>query len=113
VPYGKICDFCATSLDVAVGPATLVRAEQRLVARALPSSQLLMAALRECHVGQADETGWRIAPVNTWLWVFSSQTVTVSTIECSRGHEGPEAILGPEFVGVRVVDGLKSYDVLA
>jgi transposase len=65
VPYGKICDFCATSLDVAVGPATLVRAEQRLVARALPSSQLLMAALQECHVVHADETGWRIAPVNT------------------------------------------------
>jgi len=113
VPYRKICDFLATYLDVELCPATLVRAEQRLAAVALPSYELLLDVLRRCHVVHADETGWRIAQVNAWLWVFSSQTVTVYAIEFSRGHEVPEAILGPEFAGVLVVDGLKSYDVLA
>lgn len=112
VPYRKICDFFATYLDVEVCPATLVRAEQRLVAVALPSYQVLIDALRRCHVVHADETGWRIAQLNAWLWVFSSQTVTVYTIELSRGHAVPAAILGPEFEGILVVDGLKSYDVL-
>lgn len=41
VPYRKICDFFATYLGVEVCPATLVRAEQRLVAVALPSYQVL------------------------------------------------------------------------
>jgi transposase len=113
VPYRKICDFFATYLGVELCPATLVRAEQRLVALALPSYQLLIEALRRCHVVHADETGWRIERVNAWLWVFSSQTVTVYVIETSRGHEVPEAILGPEFAGVLVVDGLESDDVLA
>ena len=113
VPYRKICDFFATYLAVEVCPATLVRAEQRLVEAALPSYQLLIEALRRCHVVHADETGWRIAQVNAWLWVFSSQTVTVYVIEFSRGHGVPEAMLGPTFAGVLVVDGLKSYDVLA
>jgi transposase len=83
------------------------------VAVALPSSQGLIDALRRCHVVHADETGWRIAQVNAWLWVFSSQTVTVYVIEFSRGHAVPAAILGPAFAGILVVDGLKSYDVLA
>lgn len=113
VPYRKICDFFATYLDIGVCPATLVRAEQRLVALALPSYQRLLDALRRCHVVHADETGWRIGQVNAWLWVFSAQTVTVYVSETSRGHAVPEAILGPEFAGVLVVDGLKSYDVLA
>jgi transposase len=113
VPYRKICDFLATYLGVELCAATLVRAEQRLVAMALPSYQLLIEAVRRCHVVHADETGWRIERVNAWLWVFSAQTVTVYVIETSRGHEVPEALLGPEFEGVLVVDGLQSYDVLA
>lgn len=113
VPYRKICDFFTTYFNVELCPATLVRAEQRLVTVALPSYQMLIDALRRCHVVHADETGWRIDQVNAWLWVFSSQTVTVYVVELSRGHAVPEAILGAEFDGVLVVDGLKSYDVLA
>jgi len=30
----------------------------------------------------------------------------------ARGHQVPEDILGPDFDGYLVVDGLKSYDVL-
>ena len=113
VPYRKICDFLATYLGVEVCAATLVRAEQRLVALALPSYPLLIDALRRCHGVHADERGWRSAQVNAWLWVFSSQTVTGYVVELSRGHAVPAAILGAEFEGVRVVDGLKSYEVLA
>jgi transposase len=57
VPYREVCDFFATDLDIEVCPATLVRAEQRVVAVALPSSQVRIDALRRCHVGPADETG--------------------------------------------------------
>jgi hypothetical protein len=35
---------------------------------------LLLEALRQSHVVQADETGWRIGRLNAWLWVFRSQT---------------------------------------
>src|SRR5262249_50643927 len=49
---------------------------------------------------------------NAWLWVFSSKDVTVYAIRPSRGHDVPEDILGPDFDGYLVVDGLKTYDVL-
>lgn len=113
VPYRKITDFFTSYCDVAICPATLVRAEQRLAELARPTFDLLIDALRRCHVVHADETGWRIQAINAWLWVFSSSTITIYTIRLSRGHDVPEEILGPDFDGILIVDGLKTYDVLS
>jgi transposase len=112
VPYRKICAFFSSYCDLQVCPATLARADQRLALRAQPTYDLLMDALRRCGVVHADETGWRIGRLNAWLWVFSNQDLTIYTIRTSRGHEVPEDILGPDFDGFLVVDGLNSYDVL-
>jgi transposase len=112
VPYRKICDFFATYCDVSICPATFVRAEQRLTKLAKPTYDLLVDALRRARIVHADETGWRINAVNAWLWVFSNQDVTVYAIRQSRGHDVPEEILGPDFDGRLIVDGLNSYTVL-
>jgi transposase len=112
VPYRKICDFLQSYADLHVSPAAFVRAEQRLAQLAQPTYQLLLEALRQCHVVHADETGWRISRLNAWLWVFSSQDVTIYVIRHSRGHDVPEEILGADFDGYLIVDGLKTYDVL-
>ena len=112
VPYRKICDFFTTYCDLDICPATLVRAEQRLTDKAMPTYQLLLDALRRAHVVHADETGWRIGRLNAWLWVFSSKDTTVYVIRRSRGSDVPEEILGDDFDGYLVVDGLKVYDVL-
>jgi hypothetical protein len=90
----------------------LVRAEQRLTELARPTYDLLIDALRQADVVHADETGWRIGSLNAWLWVFSNQDVTVYAIRQSRGHEVPEAILGPDFDGWLIVDGFAAYTVL-
>jgi transposase len=112
VSYRKVTDFLATYADLHVAPATLVRAEQRLADLARPTYGLLLEALRQSHVVHADETGWRIGRCNAWLWVFSSKVATIYVIRRSRGHDVPEVILGPDFDGYLVVDGLQSYDVL-
>jgi transposase len=112
VSYRTICDLLATYTDLHVAPATLVRAEQRLANLARPTYELLLEALRQSLVVHADETGWRIGRLNAWLWVFSSKDVTIYAIRSSRGHDVPEDILGPNFDGYLVVDGLKCYDVL-
>jgi transposase len=113
VSYRKVRDFLATNADLHVAPATFVRAEERLADLARPTYELLLDALRRSHVVHADETGWRIGRLNAWLWVFSSKDVTIYAIRPSRGHDVPEDILGPDFDGYLVVDGLNSYDVLA
>jgi transposase len=115
VPYRKICDFFTTYCALSICPATLVRAEKRLTELARPTYDLLIDALRRANVVHVDETGWRIRAVNAWLWVFSNQQVTVYAIRTgpgARGHTVPEQILGPDFDGYLVVDGLASYTVL-
>lgn len=115
VPYRKICDFFATYVDIAICPATLVRAEQRLTELARPTYELLIDALRRADVVHADETGWRISAVNAWLWVFTNQQVTLYVIRTgpgARGHGVPAEILGPDFDGFLIVDGFACYTVL-
>jgi transposase len=112
VPYRKISDFLATYCDLHVSPSTFVRAEQRFTELARPTYDLLIEALRQSGVVHADETGWRIGRVNAWLWVFSNKDITVYAIRTSRGHEVPEELLGTDFNGVLVVDGLNTYTVL-
>jgi transposase len=115
VSYRKICDFLQTYCQLKVCPAAFIRAEQRLADLARPTYELLIEALRQSHVVHADETGWRVGRVSAWLWVFSSKQATVYVIRTgqgARGHQVPQDILGPDFDGYLVVDGLKSYDVL-
>jgi len=115
VSYRKICDFLHTYCQLKVCPAAFIRAEQRLADLAKPTYELLLEALRQSHVVHADETGWRVGRLNAWLWVFSSKQVTLYVIRTgpgARGHQVPQDILGPDFDGYLVVDGLKSYDVL-
>ncbi len=99
-----------------VCPATLVRAEQRLTQLAhVPPMICSPSTLRQADVVHADETGWRINSVNAWLWVFSNQDTTIYAIRSglgARGHGVPEEILGPDFDGRLIVDGLATYTVL-
>jgi transposase len=114
VSYRKICDFLQTYCHLKACPAAFIRAEQRLAQLARPTYELLVEALRQSHVVHADETGWRVGRLNAWLWVFSSKQATVYVIKTgkgARGHQVPQDILGPDFDGYLVVDGLKSYDV--
>jgi transposase len=115
VSYRKICDFLWTYCHFKACPAAFIRAEQRLAELARPTYELLVEALRQSHVVHADETGWRVGRLSAWLWVFSSKEATAYVIRTgkgARGHQVPEDILGPDFDGYLVVDGLKSYDVL-
>src|SRR5262249_6479827 len=60
----KIADLLATSSELHVAPAPLVRAEQRLADRVRPTYELLLEALRHSHVVHADATGGRLGCLN-------------------------------------------------
>jgi hypothetical protein len=57
----------------------------------------------------ADETGWRVAGVRQWLWVFVGDGVTVYLIAPGRGYEQAEIVLGGGFDGVLERDGWAPY----
>jgi len=113
VSYDNISAFLKNYFGIYVNPSTILQAEDRLLDKAMPTFNLLLDALRRAKIVHADETGWRIGRVNAWLWVFTSNNVTIYAIRYSRGSDVPEDILGATFDGVLIVDGLNSYDVLA
>jgi transposase len=112
VSYDKICDYLHTYCHFQVCPGALIRAEQRLADLARPTYDALLEDLRRAQVVHADETGWRIGRRHAWLWVFSSKDATLYTIRESRGADVPAEILGPDFDGYLICDGLNSYDSL-
>lgn len=108
--YGKVSEVLNDAFHLNVTRGAWQQADQRLANQAQPIYQALIEALQACTVVHSDETGWRIGALSAWLWVFTSQKITVYTIETSRGHEVAMNILGKEFKGVLVSDCFMAYD---
>jgi hypothetical protein len=108
--YGKVSEVLNDAFHLNVTRGAWQQADRRLALQAQPIYQALLETLRACTVVHGDETGWRIGALSAWLWVFTSQKLTVYTIETSRGHEVALNILGKEFKGVLVSDCFLAYD---
>ena len=125
--YAKVSAFFAVAFRLPATPSGLFQADMRLASRARPVYAELIELIRQAMQAFTDETGWRgpraapwprgvpwrIGTLSAWLWVFSSQDVTVYTIRTSRGHEVVLDILGRQFRGVLTCDGLLTYDAAA
>lgn len=108
--YGKVSEVLNDAFHLNVTRGAWQQADRRLALQAQPIYQALQETLRACTVVHGDETGWRIGALSAWLWVFTSQKLTVYTIETSRSHEVALNILGKEFKGVLVSDCFLAYD---
>lgn len=113
VPYAKVADHLKTLSGLDVTPSAFCQSNERLAKKLAPVYEALIAAIRDCCTVYADETGWRIGTLSAWLWVFTSEHITVYVIDTSRGHEVVIEILGREFKGVLVGDCFKAYDAKA
>jgi transposase len=60
----------------------------------------------------ADETGWRVNGVSSWLWCFTSSSATVFTIERSRASPVVLKFITEYFAGVLVSDFWGAYNLL-
>jgi hypothetical protein len=110
VPFAKVADHIRTLSSLVVTPSAICQASQRLANKLDPVYEELIEAIRLCCVVHADETGWRIGTLSSWLWVFTSQRITVYDIDRSRGHEVVIKILGRDFKGTLASDCFLAYD---
>jgi transposase len=108
--YGKVSGVLSDAFHLNVTRGAWQQADRRLALQAQPIYQEMTEALRACVVVHGDETGWRIGALSAWLWVFTSQKLTVYTIATSRSHEVVLDILGKEFKGILVSDCFLAYD---
>jgi len=90
----------------------IYKALARLAGKTEPTYQGLLATARKSIVNWVDETGWRVGGHSQWLWVAESELVTVYSILPGRGSEQLKQILGADYDGWLVHDGLRCYSSL-
>lgn len=110
IPYRKVAELFQLAFGLAVTASGLCQANARLAEKAEPVYAELVEVIRGACAVYADETGWRIGVLSAWLWVFTSQRVTVYGIDKRRSHEVVVEILGQEFQGVLTSDCFLAYD---
>ena len=108
----QVCPVLGQGCGFSASDGALSRAGQRLAKKAEATYEHLVFSLRQQAVVCADETGWKIDGDKAWLWVFTSEQVTLYTIEPRRAGEVAERILGRDFEGVLSCDCLLAYNPL-
>lgn len=72
----------------------------------------LRHAIRQGEVVHADETTWRLAGAQQWLWVAASALAACYRIDPSRSQKAAKALLGEDFGGFVVSDRYVGYHFL-
>ena len=96
-------------LGIGLSPGGLVQALARIGDRCRPTYAALVEAVRQSPVVIGDETGWRVLGDAAWLWIMTTERVTVYGIREGRGFEEAASLLGADYGGVLVRDGWAVY----
>ena len=72
----------------------------------------LRHAVQQAEVVHADETTWRLAGAQQWLWVAASALLACYRIDPSRSQKAAKALLGEDFGGFLVSDRYAGYHFL-
>ena len=91
----------------------LAQGSHRLADRTQALYGKLQEAARASPSVHVDETGWWIVATNSWLWTLATGGLTLYRNDRRRGHGVAQEMLGDDFTGILVSDGLPTYDVLA
>jgi transposase len=107
--YGKTAALLNTVFGLPVSRGGLAHALQRVARKAEPTYLELVRKIRDSPSVTPDETGWKVGGKLWWMWAFSSDQVTVYSIQPGRGYDQAMAILGADFDGFLVRDGWAVY----
>jgi transposase len=113
MPYRDIAELFEHYFGLSVSHGALVHASVRLAQRGRASYAALCERVRLSAVVHTDDTGWRVDCESAWLWVFATAELTVYVVARSRGSDVVRGVLGPDFGGKLVSDGLPALDVLS
>jgi len=108
--YGDIQGLLDDAFGISVSRGGAAQVVLRVAERHEPAYEAIQQIVRRSDLVYPDETGWKIAGLLQWLWVFVTPTATLCVIRPSRGHDVPEAVLGADYDGRMGHDGWSPYD---
>lgn len=110
VSYGKMKSLFKSFCNLKVTTSALAQALQRISQWLDMEEKVIIEAVRLSPYLHIDETGWKIAGTNHWLWNFVNERLALCRIRRSRGRSVPEEILTKDYGGIIISDFLSAYD---
>ncbi len=110
LPYSKIKLVFEELCGLTVTTGGLAQALQRLGRWLKVEEQTILQAIRASPFIHIDETGWKIAGSNHWLWTFVNERLALYKVRKSRGGGVPEEILSCDYQGTVIADFLSAYN---
>ena len=111
LPFGVIQRYLKWRYGLGLSKGELVALVRGAAEHGQEEYTRLRQEIRASPVVYGDETGWRQAGRNGYLWSFSTPKVRYFLYRSSRGGPVVEEVLGDEFEGVLVSDFYGAYNV--
>lgn len=112
LPLAQVRWLLAQCWGLRVSDGALCSLLDEAARAARPAYDALLAEARASPVVHLDETGWREAGHNGWVWTLTTPTVRLFRFSTSRAGAVARALLGPDAEGVLVSDFYTAYDQL-
>lgn len=112
MPFNLIQKDLLENFGFKVSQGTLVNAIRAVASLLGRRYDAYKQMLREGKFVHIDETGWRVAGTNRWLWKFRSADIVVTVISKNRNHTVPENVMGTDYDGTMIHDGFPAYNLL-
>ena len=108
--YSKIAKIFRNLCNIKLTPSALAQALQRISLWLKVEKETLLEAIRGSPYLNIDETGWRVAGSNHWLWTFVNERLAFYCIRRSRGRKVLKEILKDNYSGTIISDFLSAYN---
>ena len=109
LPHGDAAAILKHGFGLTMSRGGICRAVQRVARKAEATWHALRNAARRSALAYMDETGWKVEAQLRWLWVVVTEQATFCEILPGRGFAQAAAILGAEYEGWLIHDGLQLY----
>lgn len=109
LPLASIKTVLATLYGLQLSEGAIVGALRRVATTGAAAVKAIQEEVRSSHAVHGDETGWREAGKNGYVWTFSTPTAAYFTRGTREGRE-IDAALGKDFEGVLISDFYAAYD---
>jgi transposase len=108
--HGKISHCLDTLFGIDLTRGASAQIVLRAAERLAPAHQEIVTEIQNAEQLWVDETGWRLGGQPSWLHVWVSERATCYQVAQGRSAAVLEKVLGSDWAGVLIHDGLASYD---
>ncbi len=102
-------EFLSDVLGVELAVGSISKAEAIVSESLAPAVEEAREYVRAQPSANLDETGWREAAQQAWLWIATTTLVAVFTVSRSRGSQVAKELVGEHFQGIVSSDRWSAY----